>query len=132
MKPIYRQISVSEIRTFAHANEHHIIEIATPPAGRTFVVTRVTVLGNDDVSANNLIAAVYIGDNIKANPIQAVISAQPIPFTTTVNSKALIVQSTETLFLYVHDTVGNIGPEQVVANIQVLDYPDTFIAAQVI
>ena len=132
MKPIYRQISVAEQHTFAHQNEHHIIEIASPPAGRTFVVTRVTVLGNDDVSANQLIAAVYIGDTIKANPIQAVISAQAIPFTTTVNSKALIVHSTETIFLYVHDLVGNIGPEQVVANIQVLDYPDTFIAAQVI
>lgn len=122
MGKILRTFSKSLTHTFAHQNEHKILEICTPPVARKYIVTRVTVLGADDNSQSGLIAAVYIGDAEKANPLQVVQHALTIPYTTTVNEKAFIVSPNETLFVYIEDPVGNLGTLSVVANAQVSDY----------
>lgn len=107
--------------------------IGRPAAGRIWVVTRVTVLGDDDnTTAANLVAAVYVGDDSNPGLTQCVLHGQAIPFTSTQNEHAWVVHDRETLFIQVTATADIVAAEQIVANALAWEYRDSDIDSQVI
>jgi hypothetical protein len=106
--------------------------IGRPSAGRVWVLTRITVLGDDDHSVKaNALAAVYIGDDSNVGLTQCVRYGTAIPFTTTENEHGYVVHDRETLFLNITATAGGIVG-MVSANVLVWEYRDIDIDTQVI
>jgi predicted nucleotidyltransferase len=106
--------------------------VGRPAAGRVWVVTRVTVLGDDDHTVKaNVVAALYIGDDSNVGLAQCVRHGTAVPFTTTENEHGYVVHDRETLFLNITATADGISG-MVSANVLVWEYRDSDIDSQVI
>jgi len=106
--------------------------LGSPSAGRVWVLTRVTVLGDDDHTLKtNVVAAVYIGDDANVGLTQCVRHGTPVPFTTTENEHGYVVHDRERLFLNVTATADGVTG-MVSANCLVWEYRDSDIDSQVI
>lgn len=103
-----------------------------PAAGRVWVVTRVTVLGNTDHdTSTNVVAALYVGDDQSISLGQCVLDAQPIPFTSTQNEHAWVCSDKESVYLNITATGSN-TLTQVVSNVLAWEYRDKDVLEQMI
>lgn len=99
-KPVMRPLTQSGTGQAYTTGQSTILNMGRPSAGRLWVVTRVVVLGEDDVTTHtNLLAALYIGDVQTAALGQCVRSGTSIPYTTTENERAYVVGSREDFFV---------------------------------
>jgi hypothetical protein len=110
-----------------------ILNLGRPNSGRTWKVTRVTVIGVDDHTAGvNLVAAIYIGDAAQASLTQVVQHGQTIPFTTVENDQAFVVHDREDLFVNFTAVTNDSTTSTAVVTAVAWEYPDAAISAQVI
>jgi len=128
MRPLSQALSGL---TMSNGNTQQLV-IGRPSAGRVWVLTRVTVLGDDDHTTKaNVVAAVYIGDDANVGLTQCVRHGTPVPFTTTENEHGYVVHDRETLFLNITATADGVTG-MVSANCLVWEYRDSDIDSQVI
>lgn len=131
-KRIMRPISQS-VSGLALSNGQTVpLTLGSPSSGRVWVLTRVTVLGDDDHTLKtNVVAAVYIGDEANVGLAQCVRHGTAVPFTTTENEHGYVVHDRERLFINITATAdGVVG--MVAANVLVWEYRDSDIDTQVI
>lgn len=130
-KRIMRPLSKSQTALNLTQGQSVQVPIGRPSAGRIWVLTRVTALGDDDTTAKTgLSAAIYIGDDANVGISQCVRNGQAIPFTTTENEHAYVVHDRETLFANLVATGTGPITGQVVINCLVWEYRDVDIDGQ--
>lgn len=128
LRPLTRAVSVPALTSGATVP----LVVGRPDSGRTWVVTRVTVLGADDhTTVANLTAALYIGDPANISLGQCVMPGQAIPFISTQNEHAFTVHDREDLFLNLSAS-GAVTATNVVATIQAYEYRDVDLESQAI
>lgn len=134
-KKIYRPLSASSAGLTVPTSVTSTpitLKLGRPSSGRIWVVTRIVMLGADDnTAATNLVASVYIGDEMNVGLSQCVRHGTTFPFTTTENEHAYIVHDREDIFVRVIAT-GAATTTQVSVNALAWEYRDTDIDAQVI
>lgn len=128
MRPLSQAVSGLAL---SNGNTTQLV-IGRPSAGRVWVLTRVTALGDDDHTAKaNVVGALYVGDDSNVGLAQCVRHGTAIPFTTTENEHGYVVHDRETLFLNITATAdGVVG--MVSVNCLVWEYRDSDIDTQVI
>lgn len=130
LRPLTRAVTLPALTQGQSAQ----LIVGRPDSGRTWVITRVTVLGADDHTAlPNWYAAVYIGDPANVGLGQCVAPAAQVPFISTQNEHAWTVHDREDLFL----NITAIGQDQaagqvIVTTIQAYEYRDCDLESQVI
>lgn len=135
-KRILRPLSVAKTISIT-TGENARLSFGGPSTGRTWIVTRINCMADDDHTAlANATAAVYIGNDngldITEGPALTlcVLTGQSIPFTTILNEHALVVHDRELLMVNVN--VSNSVDANIVANALVWEYKDVDIETQYI
>ena len=128
MRPLSQSITIGSMNQF----DARILTVGSPAAGRTWAITRITVLGNGDTSTlTNVFGALYIGDDQNAALTQCVQNGIQIPFTTVENERAFVVHSREQFFvnIFASAAASNVA---VTVNALAWEYPDAAVSTQVI
>jgi hypothetical protein len=129
MRPLSGAVQFAGITSPANV----VLSLGTPAAGRIWVCTRMTVIGNDDSSTiANLNAAVYIGDPANAGLSQCVRPGAAIPFIDIANEHAYVIHDREAFFLNLTAGASPVTGGQVVFNALVWEYEDRAIDSQFI
>lgn len=90
--------------------------------GRTWALTRLTLVGNDDhSSAANLVAALYAGDPATPMLGDVVIPNLAIPYWSGFNNRTIWVDDSQEMFLVLTAT-GAVTNQNVVANVSVSEF----------
>lgn len=127
-RPLSQYISIGNMNQF----DARILELGSPPSGRLWYCTRLTVLGNGDTAAlTGVSAAMYVGDPANAALSQCVQHGTAIPFTTIENERAFPIHSRESLFINIVAT-GSATGVTVTANAVVWEYPEDYVTQMVI
>ena len=131
-KKILRPLSQSIAGGTFTAGQTAQVKLGRPAAGRTWIVTRIVCLGEDDNTTHtNMVGAVYIGDESNFGLSQCVRSGQSIPWTTTENEHAYVVHDREDLFVH-FTAIGGTTVPQMTVNALAWEYRDADIVSQVI
>jgi hypothetical protein len=129
LRPLSRALSGLNV---VNIGDTVVLPLGRPDAGRVWILTRLTVLGDDDHTTKaGLVGALYVGDDANVGLSQCVRAGTTIPFTTTENERGYVVHDRETAFLNFTATAPNITG-MVVANALVWDYRDSDVVAQAI
>lgn len=132
VKPIMRPLTGSVAGGAFTTGATVQIKLGRPASGRIWVVTRITVLGEDDVTTHtNMLASVFVGNEQTLDLGQCVRSGVSIPWTTTENERAYPVHDREDLVVK-FTAVGATTVPNFVVNGMAWDYPDWAIDAQAI
>lgn len=132
MRPLTKSSDASVTIPSSTSSAPLVLKIGRPSSGRVWVVTRVVVLGEDDSTTHtNMVASLYVGDEMTASLGQCVRHGVSIPWTTTENERAYVVHDREDLFVKFTAT-GSTTVPSVTVNVMAWEYPDTAIDAQVI
>lgn len=131
-KRIMRPISKAKTLSALSTGQSDVVVIGRPSTGRVWVVTRITVLANDDnTTLANGAAALYVGDPENVSLGQCVRAGTAVPFTTTENEHAYVVHDREDFIVKITATGGSItAGTNIVVNILAWDYRDIDIDTQ--
>lgn len=131
-KRIMRPLSGSTAGASFSTGDTRTIKLGRPNSGRIWVVTRVNCFGEDDNTTHtNLVAALYIGDEMTSGLGQCVRHGQAIPWTTTENENAYVVHDREDLFVK-YTAIGATSVPNLAVNAIAWEYRDSDIDTQVI
>lgn len=131
-KRIFRPLAGSTAGGSFSTGDTRQIKLGRPNSGRIWVVTRVVCLGEDDNTTHtNLVAALYIGDEMTAGLGQCVRHGVSIPWTTTENENAYVVHDREDLFVK-FTAIGATSVPSLAVNAVAWEYRDSDIDTQVI
>lgn len=132
VKPIMRPLTGSVSGGAFTTGQVTQIKLGRPNSGRIWVVTRIVALGEDDVTTHtNMLASVFVGDEMNLGLGQCVRSGVSIPWTTTENERAYPVHDREDLIIK-FTAIGNTSVPNFVVNAMAWEYPDSVIDAQAI
>ena len=129
LRPLTRAVTLPALPSGTSAQ----LVVGRPDSGRTWVVTRVTLLGADaHTTVADMTAAVYIGDPANVGIGQCVYHGQAIPFTSTQNEHAWTVHDREDMFFNIVSSADVAAGQIVVATIQAYEYRDVDLESQAI